>query len=275
MNEPRRIDRESDRPAYKQLADILREQIEVGELAGGANLPSKKQLAERFGVSITGVVEPALDELKAQGLIIMERGKLTRVRPTRVVGPSIYAAAARNYNPDQESRFAREHGVPFSQFDLSRVYTAIPAPPRIAEALHLAPGSPVVQRRWIHEVGGAVLRVSWSYLDEARFGNTILCDPDEPPWPGGTIAQLIHLGHRPVLDPPSRVRSRPATDEECELLQLDAGHQVLEEFRTHVEPGGVIGTWAPIEAAVRVYPWEGTVLVYNSVERREWPAWQG
>lgn len=267
-----RIDRSSDRPAYKQLADILRDQIHTGELAAGADLPSKKQLSELYEVSITGVVEPALAELKSEGLIVSERGRNSRVRPIRNIGPSRYEAGARNYGPHQESNFAAEHGVPFSQFDLTREYRTIEAPARVSAALGLQPGAEVVERRWTHAVDGVMLRVSWSYLDAARYGDTILCDPDEPPWPGGTIAQLVHLGRRPVTDPPTEVRARPGTDEECELLGLDPGTFVQESFRIHIEQGAIFNSWTALECAVHVYPWWGQVLSFNAETKRRWNA---
>jgi GntR family transcriptional regulator len=265
----RRIDPDSGRPLYRQLADILREQIQIGELAGGADLPSQKHLRDTYDVGAR-TVEQALAVLKAEGLIVMERGRVARVRPVRVVDSARYEAGARNYGPDQASSFAREHGVAWTDFDLSRVYETVPAPARIAQALGLAPDTPVVARRWVHATGGTVLRVSWSYLDAAKFGDTILCDPDEPPWPGGTIAQLKHLGYNPFTEPPVEVRCRPGTDEECALLQVDPGTFVLEELRIHTQQSGFYNSWESLEASVRVYPWYAVVLKYNSVEKRRW-----
>lgn len=273
MTGPRHIDRNSDRPAYKQLADILRDQIQTGELAAGTSLPSKAQLKDAFRCSIN-TVEGALRELKQDGLIVSERGRNSRVRPVRVLDTARYTAGLTNYNPDQESRFAKEHGVPWADFNLARVYKTAPAPPRIAEALRLAVGAPVVQRRWIHAIDGVVLRVAWSYLDEAKFGHTILCDPDEAPWRGGTIAQLKHLGHNPVVDPLTEVRERPATPEEQDLLAPKLGW-VMEEFRIHIEQSPYFGEWTPLEASVRVYPLGAVVLAFNGTEHRKWNDWQG
>lgn len=268
MSEQPRIDKESDRPAYRQLADIVRKQIIDGELEPGAELPSKQELADLYGIAV-GTVTDALRVLVSQGLIVTERGRRTKVRPIRVHHSRRYEAGKQNYNPDQESRFAREHGVPWSQFDLARVYETVPADGRVAKALGIDRGASVCRRRWIHSIDGVVLRVSWSYLDLAKFANTILTDEHEPPWPGGTIAQLRHLGYD-VERVPTDVRARQGTEEELELLQLGPGSYVLESWRVQMAgvPGDVL---RPAEVALHVYPADSAALHFDvMVGNRDW-----
>lgn len=136
----------------------------------------------------------------------------------------------------------------WSAFELGRVYETVPAPRLVSTALRLEPGTPVVRRRWTHAIDGVVVRVSWSYLEEARFGETILCDIDEPPWPGGTIAQLTALGFD-VRSVPTDVGAREGTAEELELLGLEPGTHVLEEWRVQL-----CSIHGPVEVAHRVYP---------------------
>lgn len=61
-------------PLYRQLAADIRAQIEAGTLAPGDRLPSTAQLRDLYGVSGT-VVQFAMVELKAQGLVIGAPGK--------------------------------------------------------------------------------------------------------------------------------------------------------------------------------------------------------
>lgn len=74
-------------PVYQQVAAQLREAILSGELAGGSELPSERELGERFGVGRTTVRE-ALRALQAQGLVVS--GAATA--PLRVVHPEALSA---------------------------------------------------------------------------------------------------------------------------------------------------------------------------------------
>jgi GntR family transcriptional regulator, transcriptional repressor for pyruvate dehydrogenase complex len=75
------------RPVYHQVAAQLREAILSGELASGSELPSERELGERFGVGRTTVRE-ALRALQAQGLVVS--GAATA--PLRVVHPEALSA---------------------------------------------------------------------------------------------------------------------------------------------------------------------------------------
>jgi GntR family transcriptional regulator len=69
------IDPEGDIPIYVQLADLLRAQIDRGEIPERRPIPSKRQLVQEHGVA-QGTVERALDVLKAEGYLktVMGRG---------------------------------------------------------------------------------------------------------------------------------------------------------------------------------------------------------
>lgn len=72
------IDRTLPVPPSQQLAAILRSQIESGELAPRARLPSILDLAARY--EMAGVtVRKALDILKAEGLLVAVSGMGTYV----------------------------------------------------------------------------------------------------------------------------------------------------------------------------------------------------
>lgn len=266
------IDRSSHRPAYLQLADLLREQILTGALPAGAAMPSRSQLAAEHHLALATIAQ-ALDELVRAGLIVREPGRPYRVRPVREQWRERLATAQRNYGPeaDRESNFAREHGVPWAAFDLTREYETVSAPQRVADSLHVPEGTPVIRRRWTHATGGIMLRVSWSYLVAERFGDTILCDPDEPAWPGGTIAQLAALGQR-VAHTRMETRARPATGEEAQILGLDGGDWVLETWRIHYTGAGygiAGGSDDPVECALHVRPASSVVVTDIPVVDRE------
>lgn len=68
------------RPAYLQVAEQLREAILSGALPPDSELPSERELTDRFGVARTTVRE-ALRALQAQGLAVADRP----TSPLRVV----------------------------------------------------------------------------------------------------------------------------------------------------------------------------------------------
>src|SRR3982074_1043124 len=76
------IDRFSPVPAYRQIADALREQISAKEFKAGQKLPSERELCEMYDVD-RGVVRRALALLQVWGLVVTEhgRGAFVRARP--------------------------------------------------------------------------------------------------------------------------------------------------------------------------------------------------
>jgi hypothetical protein len=73
-----RLDEDDPRPLWRQLADLLRDRIDRGELAG--RLDAEMTLAEHYGVS-RDTVRRALACLARDGLIQSTRGRGTFVVP--------------------------------------------------------------------------------------------------------------------------------------------------------------------------------------------------
>lgn len=73
------LDRESDHPAYAQLARILRDKIGRGIYRPGERIPSVPDLSAAFGVA-SMTVRQALDQLGREGLIAREQGRGTFVK---------------------------------------------------------------------------------------------------------------------------------------------------------------------------------------------------
>ena len=62
------LDRNLPIPLYYQLAEQLREQIQLGDLPPGVQLPSERELSEQFGISRM-TVRQAISYLTEQGLL--------------------------------------------------------------------------------------------------------------------------------------------------------------------------------------------------------------
>lgn len=67
------IDKNSPIPLYYQIAEHLKEQIAIGELASGARLPSERELSDQLDVSRM-TVRQAINYLQRDGLIEVRQG---------------------------------------------------------------------------------------------------------------------------------------------------------------------------------------------------------
>jgi GntR family transcriptional regulator len=67
------VNRESVIPPWRQLADLLRKQIESGELAPGARIPSIVSLAQEYELAPV-TVRKAITQLQREGLVVSQTG---------------------------------------------------------------------------------------------------------------------------------------------------------------------------------------------------------
>ncbi|MHB1593318.1 MAG: GntR family transcriptional regulator [Streptosporangiaceae bacterium] len=75
----KQIDLRSAVPAYRQLASILREQIQSGELAADQPVPSETTLIQRYSIAC-GTVRRAIEVLREEDLVVTVQGRGTFVR---------------------------------------------------------------------------------------------------------------------------------------------------------------------------------------------------
>lgn len=128
------VDENNRTPLYHQLFLILRSKIHDGEYANGSYLPSEHKLAATYKVSRITAIR-ALNELAAQGMVVRERGRGTRVRfvsrGTVVRGPS-------GDRPNSNGFVRNLHGIvrDHDEADYQVLsFEALPAPPDVAGAL--------------------------------------------------------------------------------------------------------------------------------------------
>jgi GntR family transcriptional regulator len=74
------VDHLDPTPLYEQLAAVLRQIIQSGELQPRDSLPSESQLQQTYGVS-RGTIRRALDILKDEELVVTIAGRGTFVKP--------------------------------------------------------------------------------------------------------------------------------------------------------------------------------------------------
>jgi len=78
------IDPASGVPAWRQLADALRDRIAAGEWPPGARLPSETRLTQEYALGRT-TVRRAVAALRAEGVVEVQHGWGTRVPSAREV----------------------------------------------------------------------------------------------------------------------------------------------------------------------------------------------
>jgi len=74
------VDRLDPTPLWQQLAAVLRQMIESGEIEPRQPLPSESRLEQQYEVS-RGTVRKALDVLRSDHLVVTITGRGTYVNP--------------------------------------------------------------------------------------------------------------------------------------------------------------------------------------------------
>jgi len=132
------VSRASERPAYLQIADALREQMRGGTYPPGAKLPSESELRERWGVA-SKTVRAALDQLRAEGLVVGRQGVGSFVRE-QVVPRRLSTDISTNVG--WYHTLARQGLQPAGSTSVTRA----PCPAAAAERLEIEPGTIVTVR---------------------------------------------------------------------------------------------------------------------------------
>lgn len=102
------IDRTSDVPVYRQLADRVVALVRAGELAPGTRLPGERELAADLGTA-RGTVQKALSELTRRGVVESVHGSGTYVTGHAEAAPvGTVRIAGIDCNPEALSIFAHQ-----------------------------------------------------------------------------------------------------------------------------------------------------------------------
>ncbi|WOP19231.1 GntR family transcriptional regulator [Raineyella sp. LH-20] len=213
------IDRDSDEPLYKQIAEPIEQAILSGELASGARIEDEISMAQRLDVS-RPTARRALQELVNRGLLTRRRGVGTTVTPPQVHRPieltSLY------------DDLTREGFTPSTKV-LS--YDVHEADEEESDRLAVAPGTGVVRIARLRSADNRPLAVltnlipidlapSWTDLNEHGLYR---CFNDHG----------IHIATAKQV-----IGARAATAEEAELLTEPVGAPLLTMSRTAYDATG-------------------------------------
>jgi GntR family transcriptional regulator len=248
---------QTQRPGYRQIADLIRAAIERGEYARGSRLPTETELAAAYGVT-NPTINSAVGILRAEGLVRVERGRGTVVREI----PEIHRVAAARY-----AKAARERDGARGPFDgeiralgmepRSETTVEVVTPPAaVAEALQLPPGQPnAIRRARRMFADNYPVQYAPSYIPLEIAQGTAIAEVDSGP--GGIISRFAELGHAQVRVTEA-VRSRRPTEEEQEFLRLDP-----DQFVTEIWHVGWTAEDRPVEVCVHAVPAYLWVLEYE------------
>lgn len=205
-------------PLYKGVQRALMEQLASGELKPGQLIPSERQLATEFSVSI-GTLRKAIDELVENRILIRQQGKGTYVASHDRERLLFYFF---HIVPQQGSK-----NYPLVEFVFFHKSTA---DAEAAGRLNIAVGTPTLHIRNKLSLQGAVVLVDDLTLDQARFPGLNAAQFKERP---NTIYNLYQeVFGLTVVRTEERLRAEAASVEHAKLLKLKAGMPVLTIRRT-------------------------------------------
>jgi GntR family transcriptional regulator len=150
---PRRL--AGGRPKGEQLREILEGLL--ANLPPGSELPSERELAERYGVARM-TVRGEIDRLTAEGLTYRLQGRGTFVAEPRVA----QAGSLSSFTEDMRGRGMKPSSVVLAQEEIEA--TAL-----LAGKLELAPGAPVLRVDRVRLADGRAMAVEQAYLPMDRF----------------------------------------------------------------------------------------------------------
>jgi GntR family transcriptional regulator len=220
------IDPHGDRAVYRQLSDQLRAEILNGVYAPGAVIPSETTLMQRYDVA-RNTVRLAMTTLREEGLVVTHHGRGTFVRdklPVREIRSERYREAA-------NAGEAGSAPLNWAEYRVEASFNEMPASERVAELLGIDVGTPVLERRILFTDGNLPQQVSMSYLPLDLVAGTPVADPQNEPWPGGTVAALASLGVT-VTQVREVVGARMPKPDETRPLSVQVGTPMLTVTRT-------------------------------------------
>lgn len=249
------IDRTDDRPPYRQIASVLREQIKLGRVSPGDRLPSESALIEHYGVARM-TVRQAIQELRGEGLVVAEHGRGVFVRSAPPVRRLASDRFARRHRERGKSAFLAETEAAGHRASVDRIQVTNEVPtPDIAKRLRLSPKDRVIVRARRYLADERPVELATSYIPAKIAQGTPIGEVDTGP--GGIYARLEENGHT-LARFTEEVSARMPTPDERKVLDISAGAPVITLVRTAYDTDDV-----PVEVCDTVKVAHAYVLEYD------------
>lgn len=222
-------------PKYAEIVDAITARIEDGTYQPGAAIPSEPNLMAEFHTSRPTVVR-ALQILKQDGWIGSEHGKGRFVN-------SRSAIASRQSSNHLNALINQEEAASVALLYVGPVLASA----RIADALKLDEGTPVIGRQRLVKSDIGPIELGYSYVPvELAHGAGI---GDRDPITEGILRRLtarknVHFSHGV-----ERIGARRPSKDEAELLEINTRECVLTILMTALDRQG-----APLAAVDVLIP---------------------
>lgn len=208
------VDRSRAVPLYFQLADRIEAAIQSGALMPGTRLENEIALGERLGLS-RPTVRRAIQELVDKGLLVRRRGIGTQVVQGRL-----------SRKIELTSLFDDLTSLNKQPTTVVLLHESVPANARIAEALSIPAGDPVLRLKRLRLSEGIPLGILENYLP-AEFEDI---DPDDLERYG--LYQILRARGVTMRVAHQRIGARTATVMESKLLEIPTNGAVLTMDRS-------------------------------------------
>ena len=204
----------TDAPLYKEVRRQILEGVSRGDWKAATAIPSERQLAERFGVSV-GTVRKAIDELSAEGVLVRQQGRGTFV-----------AVHNRDRLMFHFFHIVGRDGTKQTPVVKMLSFKAARADLRESAGLAIALGAPVFRVRNVLGLGGRPVIFDSITIPRALFpGLTMRAFRDRP----NTIYHLYQSAFGiNVLRSLERLAGTVADAEAASVLQVPRGTPLLE-----------------------------------------------
>jgi GntR family transcriptional regulator len=238
-------------PAYRRIADNLRQAIETGALRGGDQLPTEQELAEEWGASRSTVRE-AIRILVTRGLVEARPGQGTFV--TKRITPIMTdLSATHDLGTGESARYyidvRRQNRTPRSTVPRVVIESA---GLNVAAELQLPPGGQVICRHQRRFVDDEPYSLQTSFYPMELFTERGAARLIEAADVAEGVIQYLRdelgieqVGYRDVIT----VRTPNTTEVSFFRIPEDGRVAVFENFRTSYDREG-----RPIRVTVTVYP---------------------
>ncbi|WP_165975763.1 GntR family transcriptional regulator [Actinomadura rubrisoli] len=218
----------------RDLAAVLRRQINDQELNFGDVIPSQTALSATYSVSVT-TVNRALGELRREGLVRTEQGRGTIV----TLLPQIVRDARDRYTHSKRSQdrgaFAAEvRRLGMTPRSETTILREVP-PPKVAEFLGTGGEEVVIRHRQMY-ADDTLVQIAPSYIPLSIAGGTMLEDNVQSP--GGMVSTMAQLGYEQVHADEYLTPCRTPTDEESTRFGIASDQPVFDLYHVAYDASG-------------------------------------